>query len=127
MNPQNPITKVQLIEAENLLLEAIKTSNVKALDEMLYNELAFMTPDGQVVTKEMDLEAHRSGAMEVNEINATVEEVNLIGDTASVIVVYDSRGRMFGTPISGRFRYLRVWKLMEGNLKVIGGSCIKIS
>ncbi len=120
------MTESEIIEIENQLVEAIKTSDVNLLDCMLHDDLLFIAPNGQTVTKEMDLASHRSGHMEVEQLIANFESVKIIGDNAVVVVVYNTKGKMLGTPIEGQFRYLRVWKMFADGLKVIAGSCFKI-
>lgn len=121
------LTGSSIEEAERLLLEAIKTSDVNTLERMLHDDLLFIAPNGQTVTKEMDLASHRAGTMVVEEVIPTIEAIHLIDDTAVCIVVYQTRGRMMGAPVAGRFRYIRVWKIFNDGLKVIGGSCIQLS
>src|SRR5688572_9244309 len=121
------ITKEAIVEIEYKLIEGIKTCNISFLDSLLHDELLFMVPNGQVITKEMDLASHRSGEMVVEQLIPAIEEINIIDDTAIVIVVYDTKGTMLGNPIEGQFRYIRIWKLFKDGLKVIGGSCFKIS
>lgn len=119
--------KEEIIEVENQLIRGIKTSNVTLLDKMLHDDLLFIAPNGLVVTKEMDLASHRSGEMSVEQLTPTFEDVKIVGDNAIVVVVYDTRGKMLGNSIHGQFRYIRVWKLFSDGLKVIGGSCFRVS
>jgi len=65
--------------------------------------------------------------MVVEELVTSIEEIRIIGDTAIVVLVYDTKGTMLGNPIQGKFRYIRVWKLFQDGLKVIAGSCILIN
>ncbi len=118
--------KNEIIQYENRLLEAIKAGDVVTLDKLLYDELLFISPGGQSITKQMDLASHRSGNMKVERLTPTFEEVRITGDNAIVVVVYDTRGTMLGNPIEGRFRYIRIWKQFDNGLKVIGGSCCQI-
>jgi ketosteroid isomerase-like protein len=118
--------KEDIIEIENKLIHGIKTSDIKLLDKILHDDLLFLAPNGQIVTKEMDLASHRAGEMQVEELIANFEEIKIIGDNAIVVVVYDTKGKMLGNPIQGQFRYIRVWKMFTDGLKVIGGSCFKI-
>jgi hypothetical protein len=74
----------------------------------------------------MDLSSHRAGEMVVDEIIPTVEEIKIVDDTAIVVIVYNTKGKMLGNPIEGRFRYIRIWKQFSDGLKVIGGSCFKL-
>jgi ketosteroid isomerase-like protein len=118
--------KEEIIEIEKKLIEGIKTSDIKLLDKLLHDDLLFIAPNGQTVTKEMDLASHRAGEMEVEQLTATFEDIKIMGDNAVVVVVYDTRGKMLGNPIQGQFRYIRIWKMFTDGLKVIGGSCFKI-
>lgn len=120
------MTAEEIITIENQLIEAIKTSDINSLDRMLHDELLFIAPNGQTVTKEMDLASHRSGQMEVEQLIAHFESVKILGDNAVVVVVYNTKGKMLGTPIEGQFRYIRVWKMFADGLKVVAGSCFKI-
>jgi len=118
-----PITRSEITDLENQLLEAIRKSDMSFLELRLHDDLLFILPDGNVITKEMDLASHRSGEMIVEEITSTIEQINIIDDTAVVTVVYDTKGSMSGTPIQGKFRYIRFWKQFPDGLKIIGGSC----
>jgi len=120
------IDKNEIVKLENELVEAIKISDINALDRLLHNDLLFITPDRKNITKEMDLASHRSGTMVVEELKSTIEQINTIESTAVVIVIYTKKGKMLGTPIEGRFKYIRIWRSFSGDWKVIGGSCIQL-
>jgi ketosteroid isomerase-like protein len=126
MKPINQNTRDRIVAAENQLVAAIKISDVAALDKMLHDDLLFITPDGQTVTKKMDLDSHRSHTMVVEEISSTTELIHVIEDTAVSTVVYQAKGKMLGKPLEGKFRYIRVWRLFGDTWKVIGGSCTQI-
>lgn len=119
-------TKNEIIKLENKLLEAIKISDVETLDHLLHNDLLFVTPQGQTVTKQMDLDAHRSGLMVVIDMQSTIDQINLIGNSAVVTVIYKTKGIMMGNPIEGNFKYIRIWNLFDDGFKVIGGSCMMV-
>lgn len=120
------ITRAEITDLEDKLLEAIKKSDVPFLDKILHDDLLFMVPGGNVITKALDLASHRAGEMVVEEIIPSIEQINIIEDTAVVTVVYDSKGSMLGNPIRGKFRYIRFWKQFPDGLKVIGGSCAQL-
>ncbi|WP_061249324.1 nuclear transport factor 2 family protein [Leptospira alstonii] len=120
------INRTDIIEIEKSLIVGIKTSDVEFLDSILHDDLLFIAPNGQTITKEMDLASHRAKEMAVERLVSTVEDISIIGDTATVVVVYDTEGVMLGNPIQGKFRYVRVWKLFADGLKVIAGSCFKL-
>jgi ketosteroid isomerase-like protein len=119
--------KEEIIELEQKLIEAIRTSDLLFLDRILHQDLLFLAPNGTVITKAMDLDSHKAGEMVVEEIKSTIEELNITQDTAVVVLVYDTKGKMLGNPIEGRFKYVRVWKKFDDSFKVIGGSCLRVS
>ena len=93
------MTKPEIIDLENTLLEAIKKSDISVLEKILHDDLLFMVPTGDVITKALDLASHHAGEMVVEEIIPTIEQIKIIEDTAVVTVVYDSKGSMHGNRI----------------------------
>lgn len=118
--------KEQISQCEKNLLKAIKAHDIDALDVMLHDDLLFNTPDGKTVTKQMDLELHRSGAMVVNSIESSDEIISVIGDTAVVSIMIETSGKILDQVLKGKFRYIRVWKLFGETWKVIGGSLVQV-
>lgn len=116
----------QIILLEQQLKEAISTSNVDFLKEVLHDDLLFIAPNGSVITKPIDLLSHESGQMVVEKITSTFEEVNFIDDCAIVVLVYETVGTMLGNKINGKYRYIRVWKRFNDDMKIIAGSCVKV-
>ncbi len=116
----------QIIENENRLLGALKTGDIKVLDELLHDNLIFNIPTGQTITKAMDIENYQSGILTVSEILATDRIVNFIDDTSTVAVTLHLKAKYADQIIDGKFRYLRVWKLIGNSWKVIAGSGFQI-
>ncbi|ASS49993.1 MAG: DUF4440 domain-containing protein [Candidatus Fluviicola riflensis] len=116
----------QILQLEQQLLEAIKTSDVEVLNQLLHDDLLFIAPNSQTITKEMDLASHRKGEMVVESIESHVEQVQLINNTAIVVIVYHTKGKMLGNTIEGSFKYIRFWQRDGDYWKVIGGSCTQL-
>lgn len=112
----------QIIDCEKRLLEAIKTSDLNALDQLLHERLLFNIPTGQTITKPMDMEMYRSGSMNVYDISATDQTVRIIENISTVAVTLTLKATYAGQIIDGKFRYLRVWKRFNGTWQVIAGS-----
>jgi len=121
------IGKSRVLEIEKDLIEALKKNDVGFFDRALHDELLFLAPNGQVITKRMDLDSHRRGEMVVDHLIPSFEDVKISGDIVTVVVVYETKGSMLGHPIEGKFRYLRVWKEFPDGLKVIAGGCCMLS
>ena len=57
--------RAEIIEIENQLIKGIKTSDLKFLDKIIHDDLLFIAPNGETVTKAMNLASHRRGEMVV--------------------------------------------------------------
>ena len=123
---QNMIPNEQILECENRLLEAIKTSDIKVLNELLHEDLIFNIPTGQTITKSIDIENYQSSMMVVSEISVTDQIIKHIDETAIVALTLYLKAKYGSQIIDGKFRYLRVWKLFDNSWKVIAGSGFSI-
>lgn len=115
-----------IVNAEIELLTAIKNADIPTLENMLHDDLLFNLPDGQTITKEFDLNTYRSGKIKIEALEASDQIINRIDDVAVVSVIILLKGSYDGNPLNGTFRYIRVWKQFDENLKVIAGSCIAL-
>ncbi|WP_417939363.1 nuclear transport factor 2 family protein [Flavobacterium sp. RS13.1] len=115
-----------VVNAEIELLAAIKKADVSVLEKALHDDLLFNLPDGNTITKEFDLNSYRSGKMKIDLLEASDQIINIIGDTAVVAVTISLKGTFDNNPISGAFRYVRVWKQFDKSLKIIAGSCVAL-
>ena len=115
---RNP--EIEKVERELIL--AMKKSDVQQLDALIYDELSFVIPSGQTISKAVDLEAYRSGQMRVTEISITDQQINLTDDIAVVTMMATMSGTYLDAPIDGTYKILRVWKEFNETWKVIAGS-----
>ncbi len=120
------IEKLDIEKMEYRLIDGIKNNDLDFLEKIMHNDLLGIAPNGEIINKEMDLASHRDGSMIVEELIPQINDVQIIGNTAIVIVTYDTKGTMLGTPIEGRFKYNRVWKKFDNELKIISVSCMKV-
>jgi ketosteroid isomerase-like protein len=103
--------EAQIVDAEERLRTAMLRSDVGALDELLASELIFTNHLGQLLGKENDLAAYRSGTLKVKELKPSEQRVRLHGDVAIVSVRMQLSGTYDGKPANGDFRFTRVWAL----------------
>ncbi len=118
--------KAQVIASENALVQAMKTSNVELLDKLLHDALLFNGPNGETATKAMDLRNYRSGNINLHTVESSDLMLSFFVDNAVVAVTIAIKGNYLGQDVDGRFRYLRVWKLFDGDWKVIAGSVVML-
>ena len=120
------ITREDVVEAEDRLFSAQLISDVEILDKLLHDDLVAVAPTGEILTKEMDLNSHRAKTMVIEDASTEINDIKIMGDTALSIVTMTAKGKVMGTPLAGKFRYFRVWKRLDGSLKVIGASFMQL-
>ena len=57
-----------IIDYEERLREAMLIGDVNSLDNLINDNLIFVNHFGQILTKEADIEAHRSGVLNFTDI-----------------------------------------------------------
>ncbi len=120
------LTKNSILAQEEKLYSAIKDGNINLLDELLHQDLLFIVPSGEVITKKIDLDTYRDGKLKISELLPTAENLNIIDDVAVVTVIMEIKGEFAQAPFEAKYRYIRFWKQFDDGLKVIGGSGIAI-
>lgn len=116
----------QIIEMENRLIQAMKTSNVQELDALIADDLIFTGHDGKMYTKEMDLKAHREKGIEIFSLETSEQIIHIEDGVAIVSVRKDISGSYFGDIEVGIYRFTRVWKLRNGDWKIIAGHSTQV-
>lgn len=109
-----------MLRRERALQAAMLASDVEALDGLLHDELLAVGPDGRLVDKATDLDAHRSGVFEIAELVEEEARALVHGELALTFVVLRVRGSVGGEDASGRLRYTRTWTRSGGDWQVIG-------
>ena len=119
----NPNFEDQIQSYENRLYAAMLASNVTELDLLIADDLLFVGPTGELATKAMDLELHRSGGTQFHELVPKELEIQVYSDQCAIAAAkVFLRGTYLGNDFAGDFRYLRVWRQGENGWQVIGGS-----
>ncbi|MNJ91868.1 hypothetical protein D3C87_95230 [compost metagenome] len=111
-----------VLQAEKQLLWAMKTADLALLDELLHDDLLFMLPGGETITKQQDLEVYRSGEFVINGIDSVIEQVSIIENNVVVTLTNEIRGTHQNNAFAGKYKYIRVWNYSKDQLKVIAGS-----
>ena len=113
----------EIVALEAELRRAQLEADVATLDRLIADELLFAGPDGRLGTKAEDLAAHGSGVVRFREHEPEELRVRAVGETVRVVAL---RTRLTvevnGAPVSGTFRYTRVWaKERGGAWRVVAG------
>jgi ketosteroid isomerase-like protein len=99
----------EIMQLEDRLRTAMLRSDVLALNELIAPDLVFTNHLGQLLGKDDDLAAYRSGVLKVVSLESSEQHVKTLGDVAVVSVRMQLTGTYGGAPASGDFRFTRVW------------------
>lgn len=116
-----------IIAAERSLLEAMTGSDLEALDRLLHEDLVFTNHLGMVMSKQADLDDHRSGRLVIDHISVHEQRISLIGDTAVVSLLKTITGHYQGQGFVSTFRFTRVWKSFAPGWKVIAAASVLVN
>jgi len=108
-----------VVELEERLERAMRTSDVLVLDELLADDLLFTNHQGLVVSKQEDLEVHRSGLLQLDSLRTSDRSIRELGNVAIVAVRVQLAGRHANNYFESTFRYTRVWALQGVRWKVV--------
>ncbi len=112
-----------IIENEEILRKAMLSSNLKTLDDLIDDDLIFVNHFGQILTKEADIEAHRSGLLNFTEIKVMDQRVKLLDTSAVTVTRVSLKGTFGADPIEDEMCYTRIWQNIGGKMKIITGHC----
>ena len=112
----------QIKEHEERLKQAMVQSDVVILDALLAPDLIFTNHLGQRMSKQEDLEAHRSGMLKIGEITTSDQAIKILDNVAVVSVQARIVGKFADTVSENDYRFTRVWsKSTNNNWQVIAG------
>jgi hypothetical protein len=116
------VTQERIIELEERIRQAMLQSNVVELDALIASELLFTNHLGQVISKEADLDAHRSGRFKFTQLTPSDRQIQLNDGFAIVSVLMHVLGSYEGNPVELNLRFTRVWAIStHGSLQIIAG------
>lgn len=122
----NKTIEVEQVEKE--LRNAMLSSDLETLDNLLSDELVFTNHHGHRLSKAEDLAAHSSGLLSIDRLEPRAEPtIRLIGDSAIVNVTLDLAGTYDGQPFAGAFAYSRIWYRLSGKWRIEAAHCSSVA
>ena len=113
----------EIVALESRLREAQLAADVAALDALIADDLIFTGPDGQLGTKQQDLEAHGSGVVRFRSHEPQELRIRRVGPDVAVAALRAwLEVEVVGTLVRGTYRYTRIWAREDGGpWRVAGG------
>lgn len=109
-------------DAEDLLLNAMRASDLEALGALIGDDLTFTLPDGTTIGKHDDLESHHTGATRferLTELSRSSRELDGAGTTETAV---DAIIQWNGDRIEATLTYTRSWRIIDSRWQVVSGS-----
>ncbi len=104
------MTNIDLLrEAEIRLEQAQLSSDVDLLDILLHPQVTYVGPEGDLVTKEEDLDAHRSGALRIHILDRQALDVRIQDGVGITVLTAWLEGQAGDQAFEVRMRYIRAW------------------
>lgn len=123
MRNRNTEIETEIRQREARLYAAMLASDVAELDALIADDLLFAGPTGELATKAMDLELHRSGTAQFRELVSEELEIRVWSER---FVLASARiflsGTFGGNAFAGDYRYTRIWRKGENGWQIVGGS-----
>lgn len=111
--------KRQVEALEEQWRQAQLSGDVSTMDTLLSDDYIGITVTGQVNTKTQQLDRMRTHKTELSRLDIGEMQVKLVGSIAIVTSRAEVEGTTDGKPISGTFRYTRVYQhLPSGDWKI---------
>jgi ketosteroid isomerase-like protein len=113
----------EIVAVESQLRTAQLRADIAGLDRLISDDLLFTGPDGEIGTKEQDLEAHRSSAVRFREHEPEDLRIRRVGKNVAVTALRTRLAvEVGGVVVRGTYRYTRVWAREKGSgWRVVGG------
>jgi ketosteroid isomerase-like protein len=124
----NPEIEPQIRACEARLGTAMLASDVAELDALIADDLLFAGPTGELATKAMDLELHRTGGTQFHEFRPKELEIRVWSEQfalASAKIFLS--GTYSGQAFAGDYRYTRIWRKGQQGWQIVGGSVTAMS
>ena len=115
-------TQAQIAELEERLRLAMLHSDVVELDTLIAPELIFTSYLGQRISKQQNLELHRSVVLKLTELIPSEQHIQCYEGFSIVSVQMHLLGRYQDTAVDEYIRYTRIWSdSSDGPLQIVAG------
>jgi ketosteroid isomerase-like protein len=125
---QHKQVKQHIEELERLWRTATLAGDFKAMEGLLSDDFVGIAWNGQVSTKEMQIDRLRNRSFSMQKLDVSDEKVKIIGNVAIVTATANVEGKIEGSDMKGAYRYTRIYqKLLNGEWKVTNFEATRVN
>lgn len=90
-------------------------ADVAGMDKLISDDFLGITANGEVNTKQQFLDRLRDRTLTLSTLDMFEQKIKLVGQVAIVTSLAQVDGMSDGQPLTGRFRYTRVYQRLPGD------------
>jgi len=109
------VERVHIEALEQQWRTAQLNADVAAMDKLLSDDFLGITANGEVDTKQQYLDRMRNRVLTISMMDISEQKIKLVGEVAIVTSLAQVEGTSEGQPLTGRFRYTRVYQRLPGD------------
>lgn len=117
----------EIIKLEEELRLAMLAGDVDKLNSLISDSLIFIAPQGEIITKQMDLDVQKNKIQKLSELISSEQQVQIIDNCAIVTVKMKITGTFSNIDISGNYRYIRTWQKTNNSWQIVSGAVIQLA
>ncbi len=99
----------ELLQLNQRYDQALVQNNIKVLDSIYASDFIYTAPEGEVRTKEQELNLIKNGELKLDSAKSVEVRVKVYDNTAVVTGMFLAVGNFRNNPINIRERYTSVW------------------
>ena len=99
--------------------DALLKKDAAALERIWADDLSFVNPRGQLLTKKERVENIKTGATALKSADVSEKQVRIYGNTAVATLIVKINGQYSGEEGSGEFRITTVWGKPNGSWQMV--------
>lgn len=125
---QHKQVRQEIQELENLWRTATLAGDYMTMGKLLSDDFVGIAWNGQVSTKEMQIDRLRSRSFSMKQLDVSDEKIKVVGDVAIVTATANVQGTIEGTEMAGAYRYTRIYqRLPAGVWKVTNFEATRVN
>jgi ketosteroid isomerase-like protein len=109
-------THVQIEGLEHQWQQATLNDDVAAMDKLLSEDYLGITANGELMTKTQLLDRMRNRKFAISRMDVSDMKIKRVGSVAIVTSLAQVEGEVNGEPVSGSFRYTRVYQHLPSGM-----------
>jgi ketosteroid isomerase-like protein len=113
------ITREEVMDSEERWAKAHLETDVKTIGELMHPDYTIIKPDGSVWNKETALSSYILEKREWSKAGSRDHIVNIYGETALVIGIWEAKGDNNGEPFDYKARYTSLWVKENGKVLIV--------